>query len=199
MFACCLNYRQTMNTLFPLEDAYPKGFIYQPDFLNIDEEELLIEQIQQIKLENFVFQGYTANRRVASFGYDYSFEKGALVKGKEIPAGFNFLIEKVAEKTSIPAKKFAELLIIEYPMGTVINWHRDAPPFDLIAGISLSSDCTYRLRPLDKAKQVRSSIISFPVLRRSLYVMNGESRSEWQHSIMPVKQKRYSITLRTLK
>jgi alkylated DNA repair dioxygenase AlkB len=81
----------------------------------------------------------------------------------------------------------------------VINWHRDAPPFDIIAGISLLSDCIFRLRPHDKTKYKRSAIISFPVNQRSLYIIQGAARKDWQHSIAPVKQLRYSITLRTLK
>jgi len=38
-----------------------------------------------------------------------------------------------------------------------------------------------------------------PVRRRSLYIITGEARSEWQHSIAPVKETRYSVTLRTLR
>jgi alkylated DNA repair dioxygenase AlkB len=122
-----------------------------------------------------------------------------LSKGKEIPIEFHSLIEKVAHHLSLQPSAFAELLVIEYPVGAVMNWHRDAPPFDIIAGISLQADCTFRFRPQEKEKQSRSSIISFPVQRRSLYVMRGSSRTDWQHSVAPVKQVRYSITLRTLK
>lgn len=164
-----------------------------------DEEMKLFEEISGIELHNFSFQGFTANRKVASFGYDYNFDNGGLTKGKDIPSTFNFLIEKVGRHLFIPPHDFAELLVIEYPVGSVINWHRDAPPFDLIAGISLMADCTFRLRPQDRLKQNRSSVKSFPVKRRSLYVMKGAARSEWQHSIAPVKEVRYSITLRTLR
>jgi alkylated DNA repair dioxygenase AlkB len=188
-----------MNTLFPVEPLYPEGFTYTDNFLSAEEEARLIDDIKKFELHNFTFQGYMANRRVASFGFDYSFENGKLAKGKDIPVEFNFLIEKVANAVSIPSKEIAELLITEYTAGTVINWHRDAPPFDIIAGISLSADCTFRLRPYDKVKQSRSSIVSVLVKRRSLYVMRSAARSEWQHSIAPVKQTRYSITLRTLK
>ncbi|MGV3657809.1 MAG: alpha-ketoglutarate-dependent dioxygenase AlkB, partial [Chitinophagaceae bacterium] len=97
------------------------------------------------------------------------------------------------------AKDISELLVTEYPPGSVINWHRDAPPFDTIIGISLLSDCVFKLRPYDKAKQERKATISLPVQRRSLYVMKDSARTEWEHSIAPVKQTRYSITLRTLK
>jgi alkylated DNA repair dioxygenase AlkB len=188
-----------VNTLFPIEPPYPPGFTYQPAFISLEDEQQLIDAISKVELHQFVFQGYIANRRVASFGYDYSFDKRALSKGKDIPADFHPLVQKVSDHLGIEASAFAELLVIEYPVGAVINWHRDAPPFDIIAGISLQSDCTFRLRPQEKEKQTRSSIISIPVQRRSLYVMQGSARSEWQHSTAPAKQLRYSITLRTLR
>ena len=188
-----------MNTLFPINPAYPEGFSYMPGFITMEEELLLVKYIKQLELHNFNFHGYTANRKVASFGYDYSFDDGRLSKGAEIPGVFNFLLEKVSNHVNIPVVDFAELLVIEYPPGAVINWHRDAPPFAVICGISLLSDCNFRLRPQDKTRQGRANIISIPVQRRSLYVMKDEARSEWQHSTAPVKQTRYSITLRTLR
>jgi alkylated DNA repair dioxygenase AlkB len=151
-----------------------------------------------MNLHTFLFQGFEAKRKVASFGYDWSFEKRILSKGKDIPSVFDSLINKVAMYLNIDRNQFAELLVTEYPIGSVINWHRDAPPFDIIAGISLASDCTFKLRPHDKSKQGRGSVISLPVRRRSLYLMQGPARSEWQHSITPVREIRYSITLRTL-
>jgi alkylated DNA repair dioxygenase AlkB len=188
-----------MNTLFDIVPILPEGFAYVPGFISGQEEEELVNHVLKIELHNFNFQGYTANRKIASFGYDYSFTNRSLTKGKDIPPMFDTLVQKVAEWLSIRPTDFAELLVTEYPVGSVINWHRDAPPFDIIAGISLMTDCTFRLRPQAKEKQSRASVISFPVHRRSLYVMQGPARSEWQHSISPVKQTRYSITLRTLR
>jgi alkylated DNA repair dioxygenase AlkB len=188
-----------MNTLFPLEPVFPEGFQYFPDFISEEEEQLLLRSAKETKVHSMIFHGYTANRKVASFGFDYSFTNRKLTRGNEIPAEFDLIINKVAEELSLHPADFAELLVTEYPPASVINWHRDAPPFDIIAGISLLSDCIFRLRPQEKAKQTRNNVISFPVKRRSLYVMKGPSRSEWQHSIAPVKETRYSITLRTLK
>lgn len=188
-----------MNTLFNLEPIFPEGFHYFPHFISVEEEIDLYNEILKHELNNFNFQGYTANRKVAGFGYDYSFHNHTISKGKAIPAAFNNLIGKVSDKLSVAAHEFVELLITEYPIGSVINWHRDAPPFGIIAGISLMSDCTFRLRPQDKAKQALSSVISFSVKRGSLYTMQGPARNEWQHSISAVKQVRYSITLRTIK
>ena len=188
-----------MNTLFPEEPIFPEGFFYYPDFLNKEEEDVLCTEISKLELHNLEYHGYKANRKTVSFGYDYNFENNQLTKGKDIPSSFDFLIEKVAKHLSIAQTMFAELLVTEYPAGTVINWHRDVPQFNLIAGISLLADCTFRLRPYNKVKPTRASVISFPVQRRSLYVMKDVARTKWQHSITPVKQIRYSVTLRTLK
>ena len=190
---------ELMNTLFPIEPDYPEGFKYIESFLTKQEELELHNAISKITLHSFIFQGFEAKRRVASFGYDYSFDKRILSKGQDIPIAFRPLTEKVAGLLAFSPDMFAELLVTEYPVGSVINWHRDAPPFDLIAGVSLQSDCIFRLRPHDKAKQGRGSVISVPVRRRSLYIIEGPARTDWQHSIAPVKEARYSITLRSLK
>ncbi|MBS1586302.1 MAG: alpha-ketoglutarate-dependent dioxygenase AlkB [Bacteroidetes bacterium] len=188
-----------MNTLFPIPPQQPEGFSYIENFISTEEERGLVEVIAGLQLRTFTFRGYEAKRLVRSYGYDYHFDSRSISKGEEVPGGLHLLIDKVASHLSIEADAFAEVLVTEYPPGAVINWHRDAPPFDLIAGISLQADCNFRLRPYDKAKQGRNAIVSFPVLRRSLYVMQGPARSDWEHSIMPVKSQRYSVTLRTLR
>ncbi|HEX8515009.1 MAG TPA: alpha-ketoglutarate-dependent dioxygenase AlkB [Bacteroidia bacterium] len=188
-----------MDNLFSIEPSYPKGFSYYPDFINREEEEKLLQLISGLSLHTFMFRGYEAKRKVASFGYDYHFDNRSLSKGTPIPDGFLPLLSKVAGFLSVPAPEFTELLVTEYPPGSVINWHRDAPPFDIIAGISLLSDCNFKLRPYDKTKQGRGSVLSIPVKRCSLYVMQGAAREEWEHSIAEMKTTRYSITLRTLR
>ncbi|RYZ00771.1 MAG: alpha-ketoglutarate-dependent dioxygenase AlkB [Chitinophagaceae bacterium] len=188
-----------MLTLFPVAPEYPEGFTYEEDFLSRAEEAALLEAVRAVPLQTFTFQGYAAKRRIASFGFDYSFEEGRLKHGADIPGVFAPVVERVARHIGRAPAELVELLVTEYPPGAVINWHRDAPPFGLIAGLSLATDCTFRLRPYDKALQTRAHTRSLTVRRRSLYVIDGPARSEWQHSIAAVKDTRYSITLRTLR
>lgn len=188
-----------MDTLFPTESRFPSGFSYYPDFIAREEEQELYQVVSGISLHTFNFRGYEAKRKVMSFGYDYNFENRSISPGEKIPGVFDFLLRKVATHLHLNKEAFAEVLTTEYPAGSVINWHRDAPPFGLIAGISLMSDCMFKLRPYDKAKQGKGSIVSMPIQRRSLYIIRDEARHDWEHSIAPVKQTRYSITLRTLK
>lgn len=188
-----------MEELFPISLNLPSGFVYKEGFINHEEEQQLVRFMNTVQLRPLMFQGFEAKRKVASFGYDYNFEHKELSKGEAIPNEIKWLIAKVSTELSIPEENFVEVLFTEYPVGSVINWHRDAPPFDIIVGISLLSDCIFKLRPHDKTKQSRKATVSLDVRRRSMYVISGESRSQWQHSTAPVKQIRFSITLRTLK
>ncbi len=188
-----------MNTLFPLDDIFPAGFSYQENFITRKEEIFLMDAVKKIELHPMLFQGFEAKRKVASYGYDYHFENRTLTKGKEIPLVFEPLIQKFADQLHVAAENIAELLVTEYPPGALINWHRDAPPFDIIAGLSLGADCIFKLRPYEKSLQTRKAVISIPVNRRSVYVMKDAARSEWQHSTAAVSQTRYSITIRTLR
>ena len=78
-----------MYTLFSIGSKYPEGFQYVPEFLTVQEETNVTAEISKISLHTFMFQGFEAKRKVASFGYDYNFEKKNLTKGKEIPGAFH--------------------------------------------------------------------------------------------------------------
>lgn len=193
------NKNKCVNTLFPVTPTLPNGFRYVANFLSAEEEQQLLGAIADVELHPLIFQGYEAKRKVKSFGYDYNFSTRQITEGAPIPSAFSFFVEKVAAFTNIPANLLAEMLVTEYPEGSVINWHRDAPPFETIIGISLLSDCNFRFRPYASQGRKRADILSLPVERRSLYIIDGEARSDWEHSIPAVAKKRYSITFRTLK
>ena len=187
------------NTLFDIAPVPPEGFTYQADFISVEEESQLVNLIKQFDLQPMKFHQYEAKRKVISFGYGWSFTEQQLKHGNPIPDRFDFLIERIARLLEIPKEFIAQFLITEYPVGSMINWHRDAPPFDIIAGVSLLTECIFRLRPHDKEKQTRKATISLDVQRRSVYSMQGPAKSEWQHCVAPLNKPRYSLTFRTLK
>jgi len=189
----------SMNTLFDISPVLPAGFKYYPGFITEEEEMLLLKAIEKFDLQNMKFHEYEAKRKVISFGRVWSFTEKQLKPGEPIPAAFDFLVEKIAAQLCIPKELIAQFLVTEYPVGSVINWHRDAPPFDIIAGVSLLSDCNFKLRPHDKEQQNRKSTITLDVQQCSLYTMQGPAKSAWQHCTVPVNKTRYSLTFRTLK
>lgn len=188
-----------MYTLFDISPQLPDGFSYNNNFISVEEESQLVHVIKQFDLTNMKFHEYEAKRKVMSFGRGWSFTEQQLKQGNQIPGAFDFLLERIASHLNIGKDAIAQLLITEYPIESVINWHRDAPPFETIVGVSLLSDCIFKLRPHEKEKQTRAATISLPVQRRSMYIMTGIAKTAWQHSTAPVKQVRYSLTFRTIK
>ena len=58
------------------------------------------------------------------------------------------------------------------------------------------SSCTFRLRRKQGVKWERVSLKAEP---RSVYLLSGPARTEWEHSIPAVDTLRYSITFRNFK
>jgi alkylated DNA repair dioxygenase AlkB len=73
-----------------------------------------------------------------------------------------------------------QVLCTEYETGAGIGWHRDKPHFDQVFGLSLASDCKLRFRRKRNEKWERYTL---EAQARSLYLMSGEARQVWEHSI----------------
>jgi alkylated DNA repair dioxygenase AlkB len=86
-----------------------------------------------------------------------------------------------------------QALITEYSEGAAIGWHKDRSVFGDVVGISLLSSCTFRLRLKTGQRWQRRNLTAEP---RSVYLLRGPSRTEWEHSIPGVERLRYSITFR---
>lgn len=184
------------DALFEAGRAPPSGFRYQPDLIGHDEEAELASRLEALPFAPFDFHGHLANRRVVGFGFRYDYENRRLNEAAEIPAFLLGLREKVAGFAGLPAEDFTQILINEYRPGAGIGWHRDKPQFEVVAGVSLLAPCSFRLRRKNGAKWDRETITLEP---RSAYLMTGPARHEWEHSIPPLSEHRYSITLRTLR
>jgi len=187
----------------PLFDAtVPDGFRYRRDFITPDEETVLVDAIARIEFSTFEMRGVVARRRVAFFGHSY--DAGRV--SPPLPAFLFPLRHRIARWAGLDADAFAMALINEYPPGAPIGWHRDAPQYGIVAGVSLLSSCRMRLRPYispgaltQAAGQRRTSTHEILLERRSAYVMTGEARGAFEHQIPPVTALRYSITFRTLR
>lgn len=89
------------------------------------------------------------------------------------------------------------LRVAEYAPGTPLGWHRDVPDFETIAGVSLGGEALLRFRPYPLDEAARRQVLQLEVAPRSIYQMAGIARWGWQHSVPPVKARRWSITFRT--
>jgi alkylated DNA repair dioxygenase AlkB len=173
----------------------PEGFAYELDFIGEAEERTLLAGIARLPLEEARYREYTAKRRVAYFGFDYDFSSKRLGEAAPIPAFLLPLRQKVARWMRVAPEALAHALVNEYRPGTPLGWHRDAPDFGRVAGVSLGGWARMRLRRYPRGKDRPLALDLAP---RSAYQMQGAARWRWQHSVPPTRELRYSVTFRTL-
>ena len=179
----------------PKGPAVPDGLRYQADLINEIEERDLADALGTLPLKPFEFHGHLGNRRVVSFGLRYDYSRAAVESADEPPHFLDPLRIKIAKFAGREVQEFRQIGINEYRPGAGIGWHRDKPQFDVIVGVSLLSPVKMRFRKRDAKGWMRASQILAP---RSVYILDGEARKVWEHSIAPVSSLRYSITFRTL-
>lgn len=186
--------------LFAAPTVLPHGLRYEPGFVSPAEEASLIEEISRLPLREARFREYFARRRVAHFHDDaalpaYDDSSADAFSSGPLPPWLASLRDRVAAHLGLTADEIVHALVSEYRPGTPIGWHRDRPIYGIVAGLSLAGTARMRWRPY--AAQDAAHTFSLDLAPRSLYVMRDEIRWQWQHSMPPTRELRYSITMRT--
>jgi alkylated DNA repair dioxygenase AlkB len=171
------------------------GLDYRPGFISEAEERNLIEHLSGEDLSPFRFHGWTGRRLTRTYGWRYNFDDASFAPADPIPGWLEPLRAKAAEFAQTKPEHFAHVLLVRYDPGAGIGWHRDRPQFETVLGISLGSPAMLRFRRRRPDGFDRNQIEVEP---RSAYLLSGEARHEWEHSIAPGDTLRFSITFRTL-
>ncbi|KQW43293.1 MULTISPECIES: alpha-ketoglutarate-dependent dioxygenase AlkB [unclassified Roseateles] len=183
--------------LAPSPGALPEGLVYEPEFLSREEEDGLIEVVRQLPLQEAKYKEYTARRRVVSYGGKFDYDSNELLPSAELDEALLPLRARVAVWAGVEPEELVHALVAEYSPGTPLGWHRDVPDFESIFGVSLGSDALLRFRPYPPDQPRKEDVIKLSVMPRSIYAMRGAARWDWQHSVAPVHELRWSITFRT--
>ena len=176
--------------------AGPEGFAYSPEVITPEEEQALAARFADLPFRPYQFRGYEGARRTVAFGWRYADDGKAIVEVQAVPDFLLGVRAKAAAFAGLEPEALAQALVIDYPPGAPIGWHRDRPAFDQVVGVSLLTPAPLRLRlerpdgGWDRVTQVLEP--------RSAYRLDGPARRRWQHSIPPLDRQRYSITFRTL-
>jgi alkylated DNA repair dioxygenase AlkB len=182
--------------LFGGADPVPSGLRYAPEAITPRQERDLVSAMAGLPFKEFEFQGFLGKRRVVSFGWRYDFNGGGMTEAEPMPPFLFPAREAAARFAGLDAGKLQHALLTEYQPGATIGWHRDRPNFEDVIGISLLAPCQFRLRRKSSGGWDR---YKFAAAARSVYLLRGPARTEWEHSIPALDELRYSITFRSLK
>jgi len=178
-----------------LLEGDPRGFRYREQIIGEGEEVALAAELEKLALKPFEFHGYFGNRRVVNFGLKYDFSRRSVEKADRMPSFLDDLLSRAAHFAGCEKDAFRQVGVNEYRAGAGIGWHKDKPQFGIVVGVSLLTPATMRFRRPHGENWIRTSRTLQP---RSIYVLSGEARTDWEHSIPPLDALRYSITFRTL-
>ncbi len=152
------------------------GLAYIPDFISAQEQDLLLSQIDQ--------QPWLTDlkRRVQHYGYKYDYK--ARVVGHDaylgpLPDWLTLLSKKLHDDSVFPLVP-DQVIVNEYLPGQGISAHIDCVPCfaDTIASLSLGSRCVMDFSN-PKTCEKKSAVLE----ERSLIVLSGPARYDWQHAI----------------
>jgi alkylated DNA repair dioxygenase AlkB len=174
----------------------PEGLVLREELLTREEESGLCDRLSELRFDPIVMHGQAARRTARHYGLGYDYESRTPQPGEPIPDWVTPVRRRAAELAGEDPDALVEVLVQRYPPGATIGWHRDAPAFETVIGVSLASACRLRFQ---RGKRDERRTWEVALEPRSGYVLAGAARWSWQHSIPPTNELRYSITFRTLR
>jgi alkylated DNA repair dioxygenase AlkB len=182
-------------TVLPIPDV--PGLAYLPDYVSADEERELLEAIDR---EPWLTEW---QRRRQIYGMSYGSAKAEARLLGALPSWAVPLAERVTREGFVD-DAIVNIVVNEYTPGQGIGLHHDFPGFGpTVVAVSLGSPV---LLDLVLPGTGREAVLD--VAPRSLWVLGGDARREWQHGIAHRKTdvvggrkrprgRRVSITMRT--
>jgi alkylated DNA repair dioxygenase AlkB len=148
------------------------GFSLRPDYVDGEEERALLAQVDSGPWET------DWRRRIQQYGLGYASGGNKPAWVRDLPDWLRPLARRVAEDANF--ERFPENCVInEYVPPLGIGPHRDYGAFGpTIACVSLGSDVV-----MDFTHAERGLRAAIHVPARSLWIITGEARREWQHGI----------------
>ena len=172
------------------------GLVLVEDAVSEAEARAIEAQIDAAPLAPFEFGQWRGKRLTANYGSAYDYLRARPKEAPPLPGWLIELREALAPQVGRDPSAFVQGLLIRYDPGAGIGWHRDRPQYGEVLGLSLTSPATLRFRRRTADGFERRSAQLPP---RSLYLLTGEVREAWEHSIAPMEVVRRSVTLRTMR
>ncbi|MCP5402603.1 MAG: alpha-ketoglutarate-dependent dioxygenase AlkB [Novosphingobium sp.] len=162
------------------------------EILTVEEEADLISLIEASQPARSPYDPDNP-RSSTSYGWKYDYGTDSFVACDPMPQGFRSVAQKAADLAGVRPEDLAECLLNRYEAGAIIQPHFDKPVWDHVIGISLGAPTTMQFSRQGEASALEVAIALPP---RSMYLLAGDARHVWQHSLPPMAATRWSITFR---
>src|SRR3954462_2067147 len=159
-----------------------QGLRYELELMPPATERELLDVFEDLRWDPIVIRGQAARRTARHYGLDYDYEARTPKPGEPLPAWLEPARTLAAEFADAEPDELAEILVQRYPPGSTIGWHRDAAAFDKVIGLSVGGFSRLRFQ---RGKREAREVFEVGLEPRSAYVLSGEARWSWQHSIQP--------------
>ena len=165
-------------------DVKIEGLTYLPNYLSKQEENALIELIDA---QNWLTD---LKRRVQHYGYKYDYRSRRIdtsMKIGQLPDWLESLAKRLYTEGVFKSAP-DQVIVNEYTIGQGITHHIDCEPCfeDTIVSISLGSSCV-----MDFKNPKTDEKIPLLLQPRSVVILKGESRYDWEHGIAARKSDKY--------
>lgn len=166
------------------DNANIPGFTYIPDYINASQaEQLLLTIDQQIWSTQL-------KRKVQHYGYKYDYKKRLLDPSMNLGTLPNWA-QDIAQKfylEGLTEKIPDQAIVNEYQPGQGIANHIDCVPCfgNTIISLSLGGTCVMEFTHAKTKEKI--PVLLMP---RSIIILQGAARYEWQHGIVPRKTDKY--------
>jgi DNA oxidative demethylase len=166
------------------------------DAISIAEASEIEKLVDAAELTPFQFGQWEGKRLTANYGSAYDYQRARPVPAPPVPEWLRELSARLSPQFGRDPSLFTQALVTRYDPGAGIGWHRDRPQYGEVIGLSLGAPATMRLRRRAEGGFERANLRLEP---RSIYLLSGDVRWAWEHSIVPLAETRRSITFRTLR
>lgn len=193
-----------------MTSATPPGFLYVAELVTPSEERALLDWFAAAPDWKLVtFRGQTARRRAMSFGARYLTQGRHIEPAPELPCELAVYRDRMVEaactglgrELALAGRSIADFGLctaLHYPPGGAIGWHVDNRAFGpTVLSLSLGAPARLQLQRTPRDDSPAAGVIEQELAPRSVFVLAGESRVEWQHRVWPVRAERYSLTVRS--
>lgn len=143
-----------------------------------------------VRLEELFRGAYKPGRYVKRFGSVKSY--GGNVVSRTIPSYLESIVDELvfADICKPPDHVTVNLYI---PKGSTIPYHIDNKESgEVIIILSIGSEAKMLLRKYSNKKEVQEVILP----KNSLLILSGEARWDYEHTVAPLENRRYSLVFR---